>query len=67
MKFGTTNYLYDGFNLLAEVDNSGNVLAKYTEGANVDEWLAELRSGASSYYEADGLGSITSLSSPGCK
>jgi len=62
MKFGTTNYLYDGFNLLAEVDNSGNVLAKYTEGANVDEWLAELRSGASSYYEADGLGSITSLS-----
>ena len=26
---GTTNYLYDGANLLEELDNAGNVLAKY--------------------------------------
>lgn len=57
----TTNYLYDGINVLEEVDNSGNVLAKYTQGANVDEPLAELRSGSTNYHEADGLGSITSL------
>jgi RHS repeat-associated protein len=58
----TTDYLYDGPNLVEEVDNAGNVLARYTQGKNLDEPLAELRTGNTSYYEADGLGSITSLS-----
>jgi RHS repeat-associated protein len=35
---------------------------KDLHGLNIDEPLAMLRSGATSYYEADGLGSITSLS-----
>jgi RHS repeat-associated protein len=60
---GTTNYLYDGMNLLEEVDQSGNVLARYTQGSSVDEELSELRASTTSYYEADGLNSITSLSS----
>jgi len=60
---GPTNYLYDGENLLEEVDNSGNVLARYTQGASVDEELSELRASTTSFYEADGLNSITSLSS----
>jgi len=38
------------------------VTVRYTQGLGVDEVLAQLRSGASYYYEADGLGSITSLS-----
>jgi RHS repeat-associated protein len=59
---GTTNYLYDGDNSLEEVDQNGNVLARYTQGLGVDEQLAQLRSGATSYYQADGLASITSLS-----
>jgi RHS repeat-associated protein len=59
---GTTNYLYDGMNLLEEVDQSGNVLARYTQGSSVDEELSELRASTTSYYQADGLGSITSLS-----
>jgi RHS repeat-associated protein len=58
----TTNYLYDGDNLLEEVDNSGNVLARYTQSPRIDQPLAELRSGATSYYEQDGVGSVTSLS-----
>src|SRR5207249_6441384 len=58
----TTNYLYDGANVLEEVDNSGNVLARYTQGKGIDEPLAESRSATTSYYQADGLGSITSLS-----
>ena len=62
MKSETMNYLYDGYNVIEEVDNGGNVLARYTQGSHVDEWLAELRSGTTSYYERDGLGSITSLS-----
>ncbi len=60
---GTTNYIYDGPNSLEEVDPSGNVLARYTQSQNIDEPLAMLRSAATSYYQADGLGSVTSLSS----
>ena len=59
---GTTNYLYDGPNLLEQVDNSGNVLGRYSGGPWIDETLSQLQSAASSYYEQDGLGSVTSLS-----
>ena len=60
---GTTNYLYDGVNVVEESDSSGNVTARYTQTAMTDQPLSELRSGTTSYYEADGLTSITSLSS----
>jgi RHS repeat-associated protein len=59
---GTTNYLYDQKNLVAEVDSSGNVIARYTQGKGIDRPLAQLRSGTTSYYQQDGLGSVTSLS-----
>ena len=59
---GTTNYLYDGANIVEEVDNTGSVLARYARTTNIDEPLSELRSGATSYYEQDGLGSVSSLS-----
>jgi RHS repeat-associated protein len=39
------------------------VVARYSHSLNVDEPLAMLRSSAVSYYDADGLGSVTSLSS----
>src|ERR1700678_3171970 len=59
---GTTNYLYDMRELIEETDNSGNVLGRYTQSLAIDQPLAELRSTATSYYEQDGLGSVTSLS-----
>jgi YD repeat-containing protein len=59
---GTTNYLYEEVNLLEEVDTAGNVLAKYAQGTSIDEPLSVLRTGSASYYSADALGSITSLS-----
>jgi RHS repeat-associated protein len=59
---GTTNYLHDGANVLEEVDGSGNVLARYVQSAGVDQPLAEVRASTTSYYQADGLGSVTSLS-----
>jgi YD repeat-containing protein len=63
---GTTNYLYDGMdanaNVIEEVDNSGSVLARYTQSNLIDEPLSMLRSGATGYFERDGLGSVTSLS-----
>jgi len=59
---GTTNYLYDGNgeNVIEEVDSNGNTLARYAELA-LDEPYAELRSGTASYYQQDGLDSVTSL------
>lgn len=60
-----TVYLYDGrsagANIIEEVDSNGNVVARYTQGKGVDQPFAELRSSTASYYEQDGLSSITSL------
>jgi RHS repeat-associated protein len=58
---GATIYLYDGANIVAEVGASGAVTASYTQGAGVDEPLAMQRGGNVYYYNADGLGSVTSL------
>src|SRR6267143_3787983 len=59
---GTSVYVYDLQNLIEETNSSGAVVARYTQAVKIDEPLAMLRSGTTSYYQADGLGSITSLS-----
>ena len=59
---GTSIYAYDGDNLVEETNASGGVVARYSQTENIDEPLAMLRSGVTSYYQADGLGSVTSLS-----
>jgi RHS repeat-associated protein len=58
---GSTNYLYDGANSVQDVNASGNTVARYAQGLGIDQPLAMLRGGASSFYQADGLGSITGL------
>jgi hypothetical protein len=40
---GPTVYLYDSARMLEELDNSGNILAKYTQGKSIDEPLAQGR------------------------
>jgi len=60
---GTTNYLYDWINLLQELDVAGNTLARYVQGPGIDEPVAQLRSGITSYYHQDAARSVTSLSS----
>jgi RHS repeat-associated protein len=60
---GTSIFVYDGDNLIEEASSSGTPVARYTQTENIDEPLAMLRSSATSYYQADGLGSVTSLSS----
>jgi RHS repeat-associated protein len=45
-----------------ETNAAGAVVARYSQTQNIDEPLALLRAGATSYYHADGLGSVTSLS-----
>lgn len=59
----TANYLYDGANPAETIDQSGNMVGRYVGGGGIDEPLAELGSGTASYYEQDGLGSVTSLTS----
>jgi YD repeat-containing protein len=58
----TTDYLYDGANRIEDVDVNGNLLARYAQGTSIDEPLEEIASGTTSYYEQDGLGSVSSLS-----
>jgi len=58
---GTMNYVYDSADIVEELDSVGGALARYTRTQNIDEPLAEFRSGATSYYLTDGLRSVTSL------
>ena len=58
---GTSVFAYDGDNLIEETNSSGTVVARYSQTENIDEPLAMLRSSTTSYYNADGLGSVTSL------
>ena len=58
----TSIYAYDGDNLVEETNATGAVVARYEQGLDIDEPLVMLRGSALSYFEADGLGSITSLS-----
>jgi len=58
----TSVFAYDGDNLVETVNSSGGVVARYTQGENIDEPLAMQRGTTTSFYEADGLGLITSLS-----
>lgn len=61
---GTSIFAYDGdgSNLIEETNSVGAVIARYTQTQDIDEPLAMLRGATTSYYNADGLGSITSLS-----
>jgi hypothetical protein len=58
----TSVFAYDGDNLIEETNAAGTATARYEQTQNIDEPLAMLRSGATNYYHADGLGSVTSLS-----
>jgi len=54
--------LTDAANVIEEANGAGAIVARYSQGLQIDEPLAMLRFSATSYYQADGLGSITSLS-----
>ncbi len=62
---GTTAYVYDGDNIVEELTGSGGTIAeRYTYGPGIDEPLVGQRQPLIFYYEADGLGSVTSLTTP---
>jgi len=60
---GTSIYAYDDKNPIEETNASGAVIARYTGTSDeVDQPLAMLRSGVTSYFHQDGLATVTSLS-----
>jgi RHS repeat-associated protein len=61
---GTTIYVYDGDNIEEELNGTGAVQERYTYGPGIDEPLVGQREPKIFYYEADGLGSVTSLTDP---
>ena len=58
----TTKYLYDGLNLISEV--TAGATTRYVFGPSIDEPLALYASGAVSYLNADGLGSVWQRTAP---
>jgi RHS repeat-associated protein len=57
----TSIFVYDGDALVETVNSSGGGVARYTQGQNIDEPLAMERGSTVDYYEADGVGAVTSL------
>ena len=57
----TTRFVYDAEDILLELDGSNNITARYTHGPGIDEPLIMEKGGASFFYHADGLGSITEI------
>jgi len=64
----TTYFYYDDWNVIEEHNASGNLLAKYIHGPNVDEILCRITPTVQNssipsilYYHADALGSVTHL------
>ena len=61
----TTNFLYDGNDLAAEYDGSGNVLRRYVSGPNADEplvWYEGSGTSTRRWLHADDLGSVVGYS-----
>lgn len=61
---GSTTFVYDGADLVEETDSIGGLTARYSFAGGIDEPLAAYRGTSSAFYEADGIGSITSLTNP---
>ena len=51
----------DGWNVIAEVGNSGNIKKKYIHGPRVDEILSQKKGNQTLYLTRDGLGSTREL------
>ncbi|HEY7677959.1 MAG TPA: RHS repeat-associated core domain-containing protein [Candidatus Methylomirabilis sp.] len=58
----TTQYLYDGANILAEYSTWAAPTAHTTHGPGIDAPLIRATSSGAQYYHADGLGSVVALS-----
>jgi RHS repeat-associated protein len=56
-----SKYIYDGEDIIEELDGNNQVVATYTHGPGIDEPILLEKNGQKYYYIADGLGSITAI------
>src|SRR4030043_1928468 len=56
----TIQYLYDGLDIVQEIEN-GQVTVNYIRTLNIDEPLARLAPDALRFYQTDALGSVIAL------
>ncbi len=54
-------YVYDGANLIAELDGEDHLLTEFLHGPGIDQPLAMTRAGRTYTYQADALGSILAI------
>ncbi len=53
----TTKFLYDGINILADLDGSGAITKEYTQGLGIDSLIKATDGENPEYYHSDALGS----------
>ncbi|MCX5805758.1 MAG: penicillin-insensitive murein endopeptidase [Proteobacteria bacterium] len=58
----TTNFLYNGPDIIAEYTNWTTAAAQYTHGPNMDDPIIRTAGTAKQYYHQDGLGSVVAVS-----
>lgn len=60
-----TTYLYDGDEVIAEYDASGNITKRFIYGGGIDNPVAFITGGQTYYYHTDEIGSVVTLSDSG--
>jgi RHS repeat-associated protein len=58
---GTTKFVYDGADVVRDLDGSGNTVADYLNGPGIDNKLRQTASGAVSYFACDHLGTTSAI------
>jgi RHS repeat-associated protein len=56
-----SKYIYDGEDIIEELDGNHALIATYTHGPGIDEPICLEKNNQKYYYIADGLGSITAI------
>ncbi|MGH9873888.1 MAG: RHS repeat-associated core domain-containing protein [Pyrinomonadaceae bacterium] len=62
---GTTKFVYDGADLLRDLDSSGATVADYLNGPGIDNKLRQTTGGTSSSFVVDHLGTTRGLADSG--
>jgi RHS repeat-associated protein len=53
---GTTKFVYDGADVVRDLDGSGSTIADYLDGPGIDNTIKQTAGGTASYFMADHLG-----------
>jgi RHS repeat-associated protein len=58
---GITKFVYDGADVVRDLDGSGSTIADYLNGPGIDNKIRQTSGGASSYFVTDHLGTTRAL------